>query len=174
MLVLGDPERALQDGDARWVRVAIVIEAATLHGDGAVARMGLERAGVFSAKPEILSTAIGLQETLRAQHRFLMEHGPLSNVPEVVAAMNDQHAIDLARHPEALPVLGRALRDMQQERWEGALAGLNLSPCEVSEDAIGARLTDVSRRTGILDLDSLRSLLVSDVGGGRVLWASRQ
>jgi hypothetical protein len=174
MLVLGDPERALQDGDARWVRVAMVIEAATLHGDGAVARMGLERAGVFSAKPEILSTAVGLQETLRAQHRFLMEHGPLSNVPEVVAAMNDQHAIDLARHPEALPVLGRALRDMQQERWEGALSGLNLSPCEVSEDAIGARLTDVSRRTGILDLDSLRSLLVSDVGGGRVLWASPQ
>ena len=171
MLVLGDPELALRDGDTRLVRVAIVIEAATVQAEGGSARMSLERAGVFSAKPEILSTAIGLQRALRAQHRFLMDHGPLSEVTGLQRAMSEDGAIDVGSYPDVLPLLGTALCDMQRSRWETMLEGLGLHPCEMAAGEVGGRLADVSRRTGILDLESLRALLIRERAGGRVFWA---
>ncbi|MFT4628582.1 MAG: putative deacylase [Myxococcota bacterium] len=166
LLVAGDLEHARNTGDMRHVRVALLVEAATLEPDGDSANVRVVRAGVLSARPELLEAAEGLLTSLRDEHRLLARHGPLRGVLE--AHRSADGAFEAT--PAALEEMNVALAHLQLRQWCGALEHLTLEPRHLAGGTAGGWLAEVVGASGVFDVDALRHLLlVPESGGHRVV-----
>ena len=55
VLVVGDIEAAQKSGNIRDIRVAVLIEAATVEPDGSGARVRVARCGLYSKTPHVIA-----------------------------------------------------------------------------------------------------------------------
>lgn len=158
VLVVGDLDRALADGDLRHVRVALMVEAATVEPDGPVPRVRVARAGLVSARPEILGATSRLLTALRDEHRFLVRRdGPTER--ELSPLVGDDGAVRPSA--DALAALRAGLYRLQLRLWRDALRHELPLPRPVADDAeLGHALAGLMVSTGILDAESLEALLV--------------
>jgi hypothetical protein len=163
LLVTGALEQALEDGDYRHVRVGVVVEAPILEPDGDGVSVRVLRAGLFSSRPEFLRTARALLASLRDQHVTLVRQPPLSDEPAVQDLLGPGDAIVPPGDPTHLRELGGALGRLQHRLWRDALRR-EVQPAELTRGAAGAWLASTMARTGVLDPDGLRDLLVDPDG----------
>lgn len=170
LLVAGDVDRALQTGDVRKVRVVLLVEAATVEADGPGAAVRVVRAGFVSARREVLAAASRMLQGLRADHRWLVEHGPLRADPSVAPLQGPDGEIVASCDPVRMGGLRDALRRVVWRSWVERLRPEVVDGHVLADEAERGRwLADLLRATGILDPAALeRSLLRPDGAGFRV------
>jgi hypothetical protein len=166
ILVVGDLDRAQTDGDLRHLRVAMIVEAASVEPDGAEARVRVIRAGLFSARPEILTATSRLLGALREEHRFLVRRQPLADDPRIAAMLGEDGAIEPRGDAGSLTALRENLYRLQLRLWREALRHEVSEEVLVGETARGKWLASVMARTGILDGTSLQGLLLREGPSG--------
>jgi hypothetical protein len=165
VLVGGDLERALETGDTRHVRVAVLIEAATVEPDGGSARVRVVRSGIVSTRTEVLRAASNLLRTLREEHRYLVRHGALRSEPAISTLLREDDAFEAV--PEHMEALRAALYRTQLRMWTDQLRPELTEPVELRTEAhVGIWLARTMTNTGILDADALRSLVIRPVSSG--------
>ena len=170
LLVAGDLDMALATGDTRYVRVALVVEAATVEPDGATARLRVLRTGLVSSRREVLVSAHRLLGALQDEHRYDIEHGALRDEPAVHALLTDDLAIRSVPDPERLVALRSALYRVQLGLWCDRLRHEVREPQLLAEpEAVGRWLAHTMTATGILDASALRALAVRREGTGWVV-----
>jgi predicted deacylase len=168
VLVVGDLARALAEGDYRHVRVGLVVEAATVEPEGADARVRIARAGIFSARPEMLHAATRLLESLSDDHRWLTSAPPFDR-PELRALFDADGAI-APRGDASLETLRAALLTVQLASWREALQG-QLTPRRLADDEeIGRWLARTMAASGILDADALKAMLLTRDADTGAVW----
>lgn len=166
LLVTGDVERALHDGDVHHLRVALVIEAATVEADRRSAVIHTARAGLFGARHELLEIARAYIDGLRTQHRALLADGMLDLGPDG-GEMIDQDGAICPRTPEQVALLRRSVYALQLQMWRSVLQAEITGPLTLDgEHALGGWLAKVMVSTGVLDAVALQRLLVEKVDGG--------
>jgi predicted deacylase len=166
LLVLGDLERALADGDLHHVRVAVLIEATTVEAEQRTPQLRTARAGLFGARHELLEIARAYIAGLKSQHRALLADGVLSLGPDGEAMLDEDGGLRPRSASQAL-VLRDALYALQLQMWREVLGAELHGPRLLdSDDALGGWLSKVMVSTGILDAAALRRLLVEQVPGG--------
>jgi hypothetical protein len=167
LLVAGDLDLALRTGDTRYVRVALLIEAATVEPAGATARVRVARAGLVSTRPEVLQAAAGVLAALAAEHRHLVHEGPLWHEPAVVALLQGDDAIEAVPDPEHIEALRSALVRTQLRLWCDQLRLELVEPVHLADEtSLGRWLARTMAATGILDAGGLLSLAVRRDGAG--------
>lgn len=72
LFIVGDVERALASGDARGVRVAVLVEAATVEPSGQQVNVNVARMAIFSSRPEVLAMTSHLLTELRLEHKTIL------------------------------------------------------------------------------------------------------
>jgi hypothetical protein len=160
MLVVGDPELALRMGDLRHVRVGIVIEAPTVEPDGDRARVRISRIGLFSARRAFLRTADTLLTAMRTEHNTLMARAPLANDPMIQRHLGAKGQIQPPPDLSDLAGLGESIRALQHGLWKDALRH-EIEPTNLATgEEVGNWLEHTMTRTGVLDADAVRHLLV--------------
>ncbi len=169
LLVAGDLDAALRTGDSRDVRIALLVEAASVEPFGATARVRVVRAGMVSARPEVLAAAADVLSALRVEHRYIVRHGALRNEPGLRDLMLDDDSLVAAPDPERLEQLRGALVRTQLRLWCDQLRHELTEPVRLSTDLdLGRWLARTMAATGILDADALQSLAVRRDGSGWV------
>jgi len=174
LLVAGDLDRALESGDVRHVRVALLIEAATVEPVGPTARIRVQRTGIVSARHEVLQAARGLLTTLRREHRDQIRHGVFRDEPAIESLRLDDDSIETTADASRLRELREALRRVQLRLWCDQLLGVLAQPVELPDDAsLGRWLARTMAQTGVLDPDAIRAIAVVGDGSGYVADPSR-
>lgn len=169
LLVIGDPVVALRDGMFRSCRVAIVIEAATVEPVEDSAVVHVVRTGTVSARPEVLRAALRVVEPLRAEHTHLARATSLFRDPRLQAMIEPDGSFGSVQDPGAAAALRERVLGLQLKLWVKALRPELAEPLSLPTNrAMGRWLASVMTRTGILDVDSLRKLLVRPQGTGWV------
>jgi hypothetical protein len=168
LLLAGDPERAFADGDFHQVRVALLIEATAVEPEGEGVRVRMARAGLFGARPELVRLATSLIASLQAEHRDLLADDALGVGNRLAASLDPDGAIRLGASSatDALN-LRDALFRAQMASWRAAV--LQDVPSRLVLDgpaALGAWLARLTVTSGILDVVTLRKLLVRALPGG--------
>jgi predicted deacylase len=167
LLVGGDLDRALETGDTRHVRVAVLIEAATVEPYGATARVKVSRAGLVSTRPEVLVAAGNLVRTLRDEHAALVHLGSLRDEPGIRAVLQPDDGIEGSPDPEQMAELRTSLYRAQLRLWCDQLRTELRTPERLAGDQeLGQWLAATMAATGILDADALASLVVRPDGAG--------
>jgi predicted deacylase len=166
VVVVGDLARALRGGDHRDVRVCVLVEAAVAEqADGRV-RVGVERLGLFSSRPEFLRAIGRLLDQLRAEHLEIVA-AALEESPELAGLVEAGPTRAFVPSPEAAPMsaLGAYLERSQLARWDDLLDGVTfparLEPATEAADPVSDWLTYCMGATGILDDEALRLMLVA-------------
>lgn len=166
LLVVGDLERALQEGRSRHVRVAVLVEAATVEPDQGRASVRIVRGGLVSSRPEILAAAHQLLQGLRQEHALLLDLPPLSDLPILPELMDEDGGLVLPRDPQAREQLGLAIRALLLELWSPSLERV-LSPRTLGEPAqVGQWLAEVMGATGVLDGEALAATCLAPTPRG--------
>lgn len=166
LLVAGDLEHALRTGDTRHVRVAVLVEAATVEPDGPTARVRVVRSGLVSSRSEVIRAADSLLGSLRSEHRYQMRHGALRGEAAVHELVVDG-AIETRPDPEALAGLRSSLIRAQLRLWCDLLLHEVTEPVRLATpDELGHWLAQTMTSTGILDASALRSMAIRRDGGG--------
>ena len=161
MLVAGDLERALATGDARKVRVVLLIEAATVEADGPGASVRIVRSGLVSSRREVLLAASRMLQGLHADHRWLRTEGPLKGDPGLAHLSGPDGELVASADPVRMSALRDALRRVQWRSWVEALRPEIVDGAVLPTGAARGRwLAGVMNATGILDPDSLGRLLL--------------
>lgn len=159
MLVVGDVDRALAEGDFRHVRVGLVIEAYQVEPDAESAQLRTLRFGLFSARRPFVRTAGTLLRRLRAEHAGLVRRAPLSDQPAVQEILGPQDALVPPSSQEHLAEVGEALRDLQLRLWRDALRH-EVRPHSLAPRETGRWLARTMQRTGIMDAPGLQQWLL--------------
>ncbi|MBX2798110.1 MAG: succinylglutamate desuccinylase/aspartoacylase family protein [Myxococcales bacterium] len=177
MLVGGDLDYAIRTGDTRHVRVAILVEAATVEPDGATARVRVVRSGIVSSRPEVLLAARGFLAALRAEHGYEMQYGSLRDDPALQQLMASDGGLRALPDRDALDQLREGLVRAQLRLWCAQLRHEVREPLRLPTEAdLGRWMARVMAETGILDPDGLRSLVVErdpQTPGGFVVFPER-
>lgn len=160
VLVIGDLERALADGDLRHVRVAVVVEAASVEPDDAAAHVRVVRAAFFSTRLEFLSAVRRLIHRLTDEHRQLMRGPLLGGDAEFQELLLDDLGIPARPDERGMRALRRALIKLQVELWQEQLGGDEPPPGSVSGVEAGRWLANTIATTGILDEETLRAMVL--------------
>ncbi len=170
LLVAGDLEHAMEQGDTRHVRVALLIEAATVEPAGASARVQVVRSGFVSSRPEVVRAAHALLRQIRREHRYEVKHGALRHEPGLSGLVRGtDHALEVRDDPEDLLTLRRSLLRAQLRLWTDQLLHELTEPVPLAHDAaLGRWLAQTMSSTGILDAEALRVLAVRPQGSGYV------
>jgi len=164
ILAAGDLRRALRTGDTRHVRVALLIEAATVEPDVGTARVRIVRAGMISAKVEVIRAAAEVIDALRREHHHLVTSGALA-YPEVVPLLDEGGALEAVALPQRMTLLRSTLLRLQLRLWVDALQHELVTPSRLrSPVALGRWLAHTMSTTGILDADALKALCVRRTG----------
>jgi predicted deacylase len=167
LLVAGDLDLALATGDTRYVRVALLVEAASVEPNGPTARLRILRTGMLSSRREVLVSARRLVTSLRDEHRYVVEHGALRDEPAVHELLTDDMAIRSVPDPEKLVALRSALYRVQLGLWCDRLRHEVREPQRLKRpDDVGRWLAQTMTATGILDASSLEALAVRRDGDG--------
>ncbi len=170
VLVVGDLKRAIQTGDRRSCRVAIVIEAATVEPDEETARVRVVRTGVFGARIELLRAARNVIRALRQEHRHLMDESALFQDDAIHRLIGADGVIESQPDPELIEGLRTGVLQLQLRLWCDSLRGEIDGPLDLPNSrALGRWLASTMTRSGILDVDSLRRLLIRPRGNGWVV-----
>ncbi|NCG22162.1 MAG: hypothetical protein GWP91_24360, partial [Rhodobacterales bacterium] len=165
LAVAGDLDLALRTGDTRYVRVALLIEAASVEPIGALARVRVVRAGILSSRPEVLRAARDVLEGLRDEHDHLMEKGELSKILGVRQAMGPDGALWASANPRLLGTLHKALFQVQLRSWGQVLRAELVEPARLrTRQAVGQWLATTMAATGIYDAEALRSIVIRPTG----------
>jgi succinylglutamate desuccinylase len=165
LLVVGDLERALAEGRFRHVRVALVVEAASVEPHGAKATVRVVRMGLLSGRREFIRTAAQFIRRARLDHRRLMASRPLAGLESIPALTDSDGAIVAHIEPSTFAELGLALEQVQLDRWRGALRRAGVLPTRlVGDEAVGRWLATTMTETGILDAPALSTMLVREQG----------
>jgi hypothetical protein len=162
VLVIGDLDRALRDGDMRHVRVALVVEATTVFPKNGDADVRVVRAGLISGRPEVVRAARQLRNSLQAEHRVLVSRPPLGDDPAFLEALGENGAIRPSDDPVRMRALRRALRGFQIGLWCRALALARFDVGQMDARAAGEWIASTMAVTGIRDAHALQSLLVRE------------
>jgi hypothetical protein len=163
LLVVGDLERALREQNARQCRVAILIEAATVEPDEDTARVGVVRTGLFGARFEILEAAQRVIASMRREHGHLVDNGDLGR--DALAMLGREGLFPTT--PDDLATLRAHILHLQLRLWLDALRTEVPRPIHLPNSrALGRWLAAVMTRSGILDVESLRRLLIRPSGSG--------
>ncbi|MEQ1501177.1 MAG: succinylglutamate desuccinylase/aspartoacylase family protein [Myxococcota bacterium] len=169
LLIGGDLGLALSTGDLRHVRVAMLIEAATVEPDGPTARVRVVRSGLVSTRPEVIAAAGSLLATLRDEHRSLVRQGALADVGPVRDLLLPDDAIEAVPDAERMEALRQTLYRSQLRLWCDQLRLELTRPVPLATDGdVGAWLARTMAATGILDPDALRGIAIRRVGGGYI------
>ncbi|MBN2797701.1 MAG: succinylglutamate desuccinylase/aspartoacylase family protein [Deltaproteobacteria bacterium] len=158
MLVIGDLDRALSTGDFRKVRAAILVEATTPVPHGDRAELRVVRAGLISARPEVLRAVGRFLGSVRDEHQRIMLEPPFTALPDGVRA--DDAALTTSCDGEDMTALREALQGALTGSWAGRLDGLG--PLSGSR---GEWLALAMARTGIFDPAAVDALLAGSEGG---------
>lgn len=160
MVVAGDLKLALATGIFRHVRVALVVEAATLHPDGQDVQAQFSRLAIFTSRESMLRVAQDFQRELLRDHHDLLDRLELPG-----DAVDDDGAIRMKSERQA-EVLLRRLLALRAGQWQPLLRRELALPWHVDGDELGAELRRILVRTGILDGEAVRHLLVKPLGQG--------
>lgn len=161
LLVAGDLDLAMETGDYRYVRVAMLIEAASVEPEGSTARVRVVRAGMLTSRLEVVDAASGLIAALREEHDHLVRHGALAHHPEIRDLLEDSGAIAAPADPENMAVLRQALYRLQLRLWCDALRAEVTEPTRLrTPEAVGRWLAMTMASTGIFDADALADLVI--------------
>jgi predicted deacylase len=160
LIIAGDLERALDEGDTRFVRVGVLVEAATVEPDHGRAHVRVVRAAVFSSRPELLRAARRLTAGLRAEHAALVD-ATTGTAPAALRALpGAADGIDL-HVAGTMPVVRQALRALQLDRWRKVLSAEVPAPIRFEDEAsVGRWLARTMAVTGILDEGAVRAMVV--------------
>jgi len=162
LLVVGDMDRALRDGDTRFVRVALVVEASAVTRTGAEVGVRVVRAGLVSGRAEVIRAAWRLRAALRAEHQALMRrYGHLD--PGLPA--DPERPLVPSEDPARMAAVRSALRRVQLHLWREALGSEHLRARDLDAEGVAEWVASTAVRTGIRDLDALRALLVEETPG---------
>ena len=165
--VAGDLARALEEKDFESVRVGLLIEAATVEPDGPGVHVRVVRAGVFSAREEILKAVLRLQRALELEHRDLMGRPPLADQPELLDLTGPAGVLLPRPGKGTREALRRALMSLQLQLWEDRLLECGVRRTYLENDReLGLWLAETMAGTGILDQRALTRLLVERDGSG--------
>lgn len=169
LLVAGDLDAALASGDTRYVRVALLVEAATVEPDDATARLRVLRTGIVSSRREVLLAAHRLLGALRDEHRYVVSQGALRDATGVHRLLTDDGAIRSVPDPEQLVALRTDLYRVQIGLWCDRLRHEFREPRTFTDGhELGRWLADTMTATGILDASALLALAVRRDGTGWV------
>jgi hypothetical protein len=169
VLVVGDIDLAMATGSLREIRVAIVIEAATVEPDGISSRVRVARCGMFSSRMQFLASVAQLLSSLRSEHHVLMRQPEFRDDPSVQQLLGADGAIEASTDPVLMKRLRDRLYAMQIEHWNSRLrAEVPTAVHFESDEALGVWLTDLMVRTEILDTKAIRDLLVRPTDTGWV------
>jgi len=164
ILAAGDLRRALRTGDTRHVRVALLIEAATVEPDVGTARVRIVRAGMISARFEVIRAAAEVIDALRQEHRHMVQSGALSG-PDVRPLLDEDGAMEAVALPQRMTSLRDTLLKLQLRHWVDVLQHEVVTPSRLrSPEALGRWLANTMCTTGILDADALKALCVRQTG----------
>ncbi len=173
LLVAGDLELALRTGDARKVRVVLLVEAATVEADGPRAVVKVVRSGLVSARREVLLSAQRMLAGLRADHAWLVTSGPLKADPSVALLTGADGALMASGDPVRMSALRDALRRVLWRSWTEALRPEVVDGTWLPTPADRGRwLAQVMRASGVLDPVALERALLRPHGDGAVVDAS--
>lgn len=159
VLVSGDLDLALRSGDFRHVRVAMVVEAATVEPDADMAHVRVVRAGLFSSRAEFVTMAVALLDAVKREHRSLLAEPDL--IPAGLADIVARDGAIVPRTTEDLATLRASLYRLQMRLWGETIRSECPQPLVLeTQEEVGRWLAGLMSRTGILDAEALRSLLV--------------
>ncbi|MCA9568272.1 MAG: succinylglutamate desuccinylase/aspartoacylase family protein [Myxococcales bacterium] len=166
LLVIGDIDLALRTQDRRACRVAVLIEAATVEPDEDTARVQVVRTGVIGARTALLEAARRVIHGMKTEHRHLVAQNRFLNSeagqllgPEGLFP-SDEASLDTLRN---------VVLRLQLRLWCEALRPELPKPLHLPNSrALGRWLAAVMTRSGVLDVDALRSLLIRPAGLGWV------
>jgi hypothetical protein len=169
LLVTGDLDLALRTGDTRNVRVALLVEAATVESVGPSARVRVARCGLVSTRLEVLRAAASVLAALRDEHRYLVREGALHAEPAVRELLRDDDEIEIVPDPERMEALRSALVRTQLRMWCDQIRVELTEPVRLpDENSLGQWVARTMSATGILDAGALLSLAVRRDGTGWV------
>lgn len=164
LLVAGDLDLALSTGDFRYVRVALLVEAASVEPEGDGAKVRVVRAGMVSARPEVLQASNGLLRALREEHDHVVVHGALAHLPEIKPLLEGT-LIAARPDPELLASLHNVLYRLQLRLWVDSLRPELTEPVRLrTPDAVGRWLAVTMAAAGIYDVEALRALVIRPTG----------
>ncbi len=167
LLVTGDVDLALRTGDTRNVRVALLVEAATVESVGPTARVKVARCGLVSTRPEVLRAAASVLAALREEHAYLVREGALRAEPAVQELLLSDDAIEVVPDPERIEALRSALVRTQLRMWCDQIRVELTEPVRLKDEtALGQWVARTMSATGILDAGALMSLAVRRDGAG--------
>lgn len=173
LLLCGDVQRALADGDYHHVRVALVVEAGTVEvsGEGTVGGAGIEsrvvRAGVLGARPELVRFATGVVAALRVAHDRGLEEGRLRRLADAGFLRRDG-SIRLPPPGDERDALQRCLLADVLAGWRTRLRPHVVAAPTRSGGALAHRLRVLMGATGIPDAGAIVRLAFEAQEGG---WA---
>jgi hypothetical protein len=162
MLVLGDLDRALTEGEPRFVQVLLAIEAVRVVADRDTARVVTQRFAMLSARPAFLRTARRLLDRIQEEHAGLVRRPPLSDDDAVQEVLGPQDALRPPSDPVHLAAVGEALRHLQLRLWRDALRHEVEAVDLPDADAVGGWLARTVVRSGVLDPEGLQRWLLED------------
>ncbi len=167
LLLMGDPELALAEGDLRHVRAALVVEAATVVPDGERVHTRIARAGLFGARPELIDVAADFVRTLREEHRTLVSSTPFGEAAWRAGLVHEEDGSLRAVDGEVLHGL---LGELQLASFREVLQlEVTRETSLASEADIGRWLARTMARTGVMDVRTLRGVLHERDEGGWVV-----
>lgn len=174
VLVAGDLDLALKTGNRRGCRVAVLIEAATVEPDEETARVRVVRSAVVGARVELLRAARNVIRALRQEHRHLVGDTEIFHDPKLGRLIGPSGVIESVPDPQLIEALRCCVLRLQLRLWCDSLRSEFDGPLFLPNSrALGRWLSAVMTRSGILDVDSLRRLLIRPNGSGWVADISR-
>jgi hypothetical protein len=160
LLVTGDLDYAQETGDIRHLRIAVLIEAATVEPDGDQVQVKVERAAMVSTRPELVWLATSLIRSLKQEHDGLMR-GPLGRDPLIQQLILPDGTLEARSESGALQGLRDGLWHLQLRLWCDILQHQVQAPLRFkSEQQVGRWIAATMAASGILDEEALRTLLV--------------
>ena len=160
VLVLGDLEKAMAESDYSNVWVGLMIETTRAEPDAGWVHVRVARAGLFSARPELLQATARLLETLRREHNHIMNQAPFADHPVLKRRIDATGALCPAGDRKSLASLREALYRLQLREW-APLIRRAVEPQELATaEELGLWMARTMALTGIMDPIALYSLLI--------------
>src|SRR5690606_34797325 len=158
LLIAGDVDRALREGDLRHVRVALVVEASTVRQVGAAVDVRVDRAGLVTARPEVIRGAWRMRNALHVDHRALLRRFRLADDPELAGAFDAAGRLGPSDDPVVMRALRRSLRQLQLTLWREALPQDARHARDLDTEGVACWLANAAVVSGIRDVGALRQL----------------
>ena len=169
VLVVGDIEEAQRSGNIRDIRVAVLIEAATVEPDGGGARVRVARCGLYSSRPEFLASVQQFILSLKREHKRLVKTLLAEDDGLIARCLSPSGAIVATADAETMDRLRERFCGIQIGQWANQIRDELAQPKTFdNEDALGVWLTELMVRTDILDIEALKRLLVQPTESGWV------